>query len=283
MYTVIFLSSLILCSWCVTMAVADLYQWTDANGVLHIVDEAVEVPDQYREQLTVFSAPEAKDSAKSNQLPLAPSRTYAKHSQGAFAQKLARDLGLIKNDNEDGLGPLNGAGIRPAGSWKVSEPLSPEAFGEVMTAVERAAMSQRITLSADKARAAVEKMAETHLPPRQIVQPPPADPEVIVLEQPPQIIEVVHQPHYVPVPYAVGSSRFPHRRRMRNHHRDRRRDGLPGGDGVVVEPRRGPRDQDPNKPLRPSLARTPLGTSRLPMGASRLPVGAKAPTGRSIR
>lgn len=279
MYTVIFLLSLIWCSWYVTPAAAELYQWTDANGVLHIVDETVEVPDQYREQLTVFRAPEAKDPPKLNRLPLAPSRTYAQYSQGAFAQKLALDLGLIKSDKEDGLGPLNGAGIRPAGSWKVSEPLSPETFGEVMVAVQRAALSQRITLSADKAMAAVEKMAEAYLPPPPIVQAPPADPEVIVIEQPPQIVEVVHQPHYVPVPYGVGSTRFRHRPRRRDRFRGR----FPGDGGVVAAPAKGSRGQDPNKPFRPSLAKTPFGTSRLPTGTSRLPVGTTAPTGRSIR
>lgn len=279
MRTVIFLLSLIGCPWYVVTASADLYQWTDTNGVLHIVDEAIEVPDQYREELTVFSAPEAKDPPEPGLLPLAPSRTYTEHSQGAFAQKLALDLGLIKSDKEDGLGPLSGAGIRPAGSWKVSEPLSPEAFDEVLAAVQRAATSQRLALSAAEATTAVEKMAEVYFPAPQIAQAPAADPEIIVIEQPPQIIEVVHQPHYIPVPYAVGSTRFPHRPRMR----DQLKGGFPGGGGVVAAPSQGSRDQDPDKPFRPSLAQTPFGTSRLPMGTSRLPFGTKAPTGRSIR
>lgn len=279
MRTVAVLLSLISCPWYVATAVADLYQWTDTNGVLHIVDEAVEVPDQYREDLAVFSAPEAKDPPEPGLLPLAPSRTYTHHSQGAFAQKLALDLGLIKSDKEDGLGPLGGAGIRPAGSWKVSEPLSPEAYDEVLAAVQRAAKSQRLTLSANEAAAAVEQMAEVYFPAPPVAEAPPAGPEVVVIEQPPQIIEVVHQQHYVPVPYAVGSTRFPHRRRMR----DQFNGGFPGGGGVAVAPARGSRSQDPNKPFRPSLTQTPFGASRLPMGTSRLPLGTKVPAGRSIR
>lgn len=274
MRTVIYVFSLILFPWSIATTTADLYQWTDVNGVLHIVDESVEVPDQYREELTVYSAPEAADSAA---LPLAPSRVYATQSQGAFAQKLALDLGLIKSEKEDALGPLSGAGIGPAGSWKVSDPLSHEALDEISAAVQRAAQSQRLKLSAAEAMAAVDKVAQPYLLVPEVVQAAPA-PEVVVIQQPPQIIEVIHEPHYVPVPYGIGSGRFPHRRRMRGQIQD----GFPGGRGVVLAPPAEPR-QIPDKPPLPSLSRSPVGVSRLPMGTSRLPFGSSSAASRTLR
>ncbi len=277
MRTAIYLLSLILCLWCVTTATADLYQWTDVNGVLHIVDEAVEVPDQYSEELIVYSAPEAEDPPAPAALPLAPSRTYAANSQGAFAQKLALDLGLIKSEKEDALGPLSGAGIGPAGSWKVSDPLSHEALGEISAAVQRAAQSQRLKLSADEAVVAVDKVAQPYLPAPEVLQAPP-EPEVVVIQQPPQIIEVIHEPYYVPVPYGLGSGRFPHRPRMR----DQLRGGFSGGGGVVLAPPSKPR-QTPGKPPLPSLTRFPVGVSRLPMGTSRLPLRSSSAASRTLR
>ena len=280
MRTVIYLFSLILYPWYVATATADLYQWTDVNGVLHIVDEAVEVPDEYNEELIVYSAPETEDpteSAEPAALPVAPSRIYATNSQGAFAQKLALDLGLIKSAKEDALGPLSGAGIGPAGSWKVSDPLSHEALDEIAAAVQRAAQSQRLELSAAEAVAAVDKVAQPYLPVPEVIQAPP-QPEVVVIQQPPQIIEVTHEPHYVPVPYGYGSGgRFPHRRRMR----DQIQGGFSGG-GVALAPPSEPR-QAPGKPPLPSLNRSPVGGSRLPMGTSRSPFGLSSSASRTIR
>jgi hypothetical protein len=294
MRTVIYLLSLMLCPWYVATATADLYQWTDVNGVLHIVDEAIEVPDEYREELTVYSAPEAEDPAGASRsagfanpdaLPLVPSRIYAIHSQGAFAQKLALDLGLIKSEKEDALGPLSGAGIGPAGSWRVSDPLSHEAFDEISAAVRRAAQSQRLKLSAAEAVAAVDKVAQPYLPVPEVVQAAP-EPEIVVIQQPPQIIEVIHEPHYevihepyyVPVPYGYGSGRFPHHRRMR----DQIQEGFPGGGGGVLAPPSEPR-QTPGKPPLPSLSRSPVGVSRLPMGTSRLPFGSSSAASPTLR
>jgi hypothetical protein len=286
MRTAIYLFSLILCPWYVATATADLYQWTDLNGVLHIVDEAVEVPDEYNEELIVYSAPETEDpteSAEPAALPVAPSRIYATNSQGAFAQKLALDLGLIKSAKEDALGPLSGAGIGPAGSWKVSDPLSHEALDEIAAAVQRAAQSQRLELSAAEAVAAVDKVAQPYLPVPEVIQAPP-QPEVIVIQQPPQIIkvieviEVIHEPHYIPVPYGGGSRRFSHRRRMR----DQVQGGFSGGGGIVLAPPSEPR-QTPGKPPLPSLTRSPVRGSRLPMGTSRLPLGLSSSASRTIR
>src|SRR2546422_4397313 len=141
----------VLCLWLPAVSQADLYQWTDADGVMHIVDETSEVPEPYRAGMTVYRA--AKPTPGVATLPVSPSRTYAAQSQGAFAQKLAQDLGLIKNSNEDAFGPLRGVGIQPAYGWKVSDPLTPEALYEVLAAARRAASAKRLSLSADGAEA----------------------------------------------------------------------------------------------------------------------------------
>jgi hypothetical protein len=100
-----------------------------------------------------------------------------------------------------------------------------------------------------------------------------------VIQQPPQIIEVIHEPHYVPVPYGYGSGRFPHRRRMR----DQLRGGFSGGGGgVALAPPSRPR-QTPGKPPLPSLNRSPVGGSRLPMGISRAPLGLRSSASPTIR
>src|SRR5262245_46345446 len=198
--------------WLVGAAVvhADLYQWTDADGVIHIVDESVEVPDAYRNGVKVYRA--AKTTGGTPTLPLSPSRTYAAQSQGAFAQKLAQDLGLIKNSNEDAFGPLRGAGIQPTDGWKVDDPLTPEVLYDVLAAARRAANAKRLSISPDGAEAIVRQAAEPFLPPAPSSQVSPPmerygeepwydeEPEVIVEQQPPQIIEVFPDPGYVYAP-----------------------------------------------------------------------------------
>src|SRR5713101_8120019 len=211
MRTLIFLCGLWL--WGSAVVHADLYQWTDADGVIHIVDETVEVPGAYRNSVKVYHA--AKSVGASPATPLSPSRAYAAQSQGAFAQKLAQDLGLTRNDNEDALGPLCGAGIQPAGGWKVSGPLTPAVLYEVLAAARRAADAKRLPLSADGAEAVVRQAAELFLPPLPSVQAstPPVEryneepgyddePEVIIEQPPSQVIEVIQEPTYgyVPVP-----------------------------------------------------------------------------------
>src|SRR5262245_29782669 len=221
MRTLMFICGLWL--WCSAIVHADLYQWTDANGVIHIVDETVEVPDAYRNSVKVYHA--AKSAAGTLATPLSPSRTYAAQSQGAFAQKLAQDLGLIRNDSEDAIGPLRGAGIQPAGGWKVSDLLTPEVVYEVLAAARRAADAKRLPLSADGAEAVVRQAAEPFFPspPSGQASAPPVErydeepgyddePEVVVEQAPPQIIEVVPETiyEYIPVPFVFGRPGFVH-------------------------------------------------------------------------
>jgi hypothetical protein len=262
---------------CAAVVHADLYQWTDADGVIHIVDESVEVPDAYRNSLKIYHA--AKTTGGTLALPLSPSRTYAAQSQGAFAQKLAQDLGLIKNSNEDAFSPLRGAGIQPADGWKVDDPLTPEVLYEVLAAARRAANVKRLSISADGAEAIVHQAAEAFLPSAPSAQAVPPveqysdepgydeEPEVIIEQQPPQIIEVFPDQGYgyVPAPLIVGGPGF---RGHRGHRRGR-------------EPI--PPPAPLTGPFTPNPAGIPGGPTHLPFGASHLPFGAShMPFGSSL-
>jgi|SRR5262245_31323250 len=154
----------VLCLWLPAASQADLYQWTDADGVTHIVGKISDVPDPYRAGMTVYHA--AQPATGLSTLPVAPSRTYAAQSQGAFAQKIALDLGLIKMSSEDAFGPLGGAGVQPANGWEANDPLTPGVVDEVLTAARRAADAKRLPLSADGAEAVVRQAGESFLPPK---------------------------------------------------------------------------------------------------------------------
>src|SRR5215510_1215512 len=215
----------VLCLWVPAVSQADLYQWTDADGVLHMVNEISEVPETYRVGMTVYRA--AKATTGLSPLPVAPSKTYAAQSQGAFAQKLALDLGLIKMSSEDAFGPLGGAGVQPASGWEANDPLTPEVVDEVLAAARRAADARRLPLSADGAEAVVRQAGESFLPPTtpdsQSVQAQDEDepediqqPQPTIIEQPPlQIFEVGREPDYGDIPFIYG---FPGGRPHHGHH-----------------------------------------------------------------
>lgn len=256
--------------WCTPVAHADLYQWTDADGVIHVVGEASDVPDAYREKLKVYRTTRSLAAETPAATPLSPSRTYAEKSQGAFAQKIALDLGLIKSTAEDALGPLSGAGIQPAGGWRAGDPLTPTAHYEVLAAARRAADAQRLTLSADGAEAVVRQAATSFLPPPQTAPAPEPqysedpvyeEPEVIIEQPPPQIIEVVRDPVYVPVPVIVGHPRFPSHSSHPPHHGTLSHHDQPA---PAPAPLTGP--FTPNPAGGPTYL--PFGTSHMPFGST---------------
>jgi hypothetical protein len=263
--------------WDVFSVYADLYQWTDADGVIHVVDDAGEIPEAYRDNLKVYRATTPAPAAPSPDTLVAPSRAYAANSQGAFAQKLALDLGLIKHGGEDALSPLTGVGIQPAGSWRVSEPLTSEALYEILAAARRAADARRLPLSADGAEAVVRQAAAPFLPPPPVAQPfsTPEEyyedldydggPEIVVIEQPPQVIEVIREPYYLP-PVIVGAPRFPHR-----HHRRHRHKPEPNPVSPPAPPTR-------LHKTRPGPTHLPPQPTHLPPRATHLPPGLSHPT-----
>lgn len=251
--------SLFLCSlffFGVTLVHADLYQWTDEQGITHVIDNAGAIPEAYRTKTKTYRS--AKPTKNSTSL-LAPSRTYPEKSQGAFAQKLALDLGLINNSGEDALGPLGTAGIQPTSGWRVNNPLSPEAHDEVIAAARRAAASQRVRLSADGAEGVVRQAVSNFLPPPPVAQQPEEqeyeEPEVIVEQQPPQIIEVIREPIYVPQPVIVGVPSW---------------QGSPGG--PPHNPHHLPRQNSRQKESQfstPAPTHMPFGASHMPFGSNR--------------
>ncbi len=258
---------------CPAEARADLYRWTDARGVIHFVDESVAIPETYQEQVQIYRS-SSSDVASSPAL-ITPSRTYSARSQGAFAQKIAVDFGLITDGSIDALGPLNGAGIQPAGGWQVSRALDPDSVDQLATAVRRAATTQRLALSADGAEAIIRQAALDFLPP-----PPPepvvrTEPAVVVVEQPARIIEVIREPYYVETPAVVYALRhYRPSRRLRRFPRQGRREQ------EVYRPLHTIQRRNPSiRPPKPSISRKSLGHSIRPSG----PSISRRPLGHSIR
>jgi Domain of unknown function (DUF4124) len=249
---------------CVTPSSAQLYRWTDPQGTLHLGNDAGEVAAASRRGLTVYPVGAARAGGKSAAAPRSPSRVYTAQSQGAFAQRLAQDLGLIQQSDEDALGPLSGMGITPTGYWQVTEPLTAETVEEIVAATRRAAATARLALSADGAEAVVRQAAVAFLPaPVPLASPPAAEggehvqpvvvvepeviievpPSVIVEQAPAQVIEVLQPPVYVPVPTAGWSGRRPKRRH-------------PAPPGA------------PPPQSHPGPTHMPFGTSHMPFGLS---------------
>ena len=240
---------------CPAEAGADLYRWTDTSGVIHIVDESVEIPETYQGRVKIYRSV-SSDVASSPAL-ITPSREYAARSQGAFAQKIAVDFGLIEDGSIDALGPLNGVGIQPAGGWQVSRTLDPDSIDQLAAAVRRAATAQRLALSDDGAEAIIRQAAIDFIPP-----PPPepavqTEPDVVIVEQPPRIIEVIREPYSVATPVVVHSLRpyRPHRRLRRFPRQERR-------EREVYRPSHTIQRRNPSiRPPKPSISRKPLGHS----------------------
>ena len=273
MRTVILFCGLLLLAPSPTLA--ELYQWIDSDGVIHVVDEAHEVPSAYRDQVKVYQS--IKTPPPPPSLPLSPSRIYPEQSQGKFAQKLALDLGLIKSSSEDALGPLTGIGIQPTGGWQVSDPLTPEVVYDVLAAARRAADSRRFNLSSDGAEAVVRQVAAAILPPAPLAEEqenpePPQDQQVVIYESPTQVIEEVepdryYDPIYVPVPVApYGYRHYP---RYHDRNKDRPR-------GPFVRPEPTPHTSNWDKPM-PHNRHSPSGPSTTnpipPPGPSQMPFG----------
>lgn len=273
----------------VTIASADLYQWTDENGVIHVVDESHQIPQAYREKVRVIESQKSRTLPSS--LPLSPSRTYPVHSQGRFAQKLALDLGLIKNRQEDAIGPLTSIGIRPASSWRVNDELTPETVDEVTNVARSAANARRLSLSPDGVEAIVQQAAAATFPPPPLVQEraeePPPPQQVIIHQTPPQIIEVERDtvPVYVPVPVVPYYSR-PYSRRHYPRHEPHPGNDYPGDGpfapsspsgphterGYVPQPRHQHSPSGPHT-SNPGPSHMPFGSSHMPFGSSHMPFG----------
>ena len=235
------------------------------------MDESVEIPETYQERVQIYRS--ASSDIASSPALITPSRTYSARSQGAFAQKIAPDFGLIKDGSIDALGPLNGVGVQPAGGWQVNHALDPDSIDQLVAAVRRAATTQRLALSADGAEAIVRQAALDFIP------PPPPEPVVqtapAVVEQPPRIIEVIREPYYVETPVVVHALRpyRPHRRLRRFPRQERR-------ERAAYRPLHTIQRRNPSiRPSKPSITRRSPGHSIRPSGPSII----RKPLGHSIR
>jgi hypothetical protein len=140
----------------------------------------------------------------------------------------------------------------------VSDPLNAGALDDVVAAARRAAESQRLRLSADGAEGVVRQAASNFLPqtPSQPVEQEYEEPTVIVEQQPPQVIEVIREPVYVPQPVIVGSPVW---------------GGFPGGPPPQNPPQNPP--QQKSQFSTPAPTHMPFGASHMPFGASHMPFG----------
>ncbi len=95
---------LVLSIFSATAAFADLYQWQDKEGVIHITDSLEKVPDAYRDKVKVYeSAPPAPGEKKAapapeavSPAPLPPERgveLYGDHTLEWWRQTFLRKTG----------------------------------------------------------------------------------------------------------------------------------------------------------------------------------------------
>lgn len=208
--------------WGATLAQADLYQWTDGAGVVHVTDETGAVPTSEGRPVKVYRAEPA--SPPGERAAGSPSLRTGAQGLGAFATKLAVDLGLIKQGGEDALGALSRAEIMPVGGWIISAPLTPEVFYEVLAAARRAANAGHLALSADGAEAVVRAAVVPFLPApgEASVAPPPfvepesgaagtgEEPAVLYEPAPPLVEDWLPGALYGPVVVIVRRPGVPH-------------------------------------------------------------------------
>jgi hypothetical protein len=173
----------------------EIYRWVDEHGVVHLDDTLANIPDAARQDAKVFQARSA---------PAAPSTNGP--VQSAFANGVARDLGLIASDTQDAVSVLHLVGIYPSAGWNPTAALTPAVVDEVTRTARAAARSRRLPQGEASAEASVLRVASSlgvaGPPPTALPEPPPpAAPEPptfvvapnITIESPPATV-VVHEP-----------------------------------------------------------------------------------------
>jgi hypothetical protein len=177
----------------------EIYRWVDEHGVVHLDDTLANVPEPSRQDAKVFQARTA---------PAAP--PSAGPVQAAFANAVARELGLIASDTQDAVSVLHLVGIYPSTGWNPTATLTSAVVDEVTRAARAAARARRLPQGEASAEAAVLRVASglgvAGPPPTVVAQPPPPPepPTLIVapnitVEAPPQQTVVVHE--QAPEPY----------------------------------------------------------------------------------
>ena len=132
---------------------AELNQWTGAASVTQMEDEKelISSPNtgQVKASAAEFTTPANEQILKSGSQVTAESRL------SGFMTKLALDLGLIRQREEDAWSALTRVDITPVGGWAHNVELTPEVFYDVLAAARRAANAGHLFVSADGAEAIV--------------------------------------------------------------------------------------------------------------------------------
>lgn len=178
---------------------AEIYRWVDARGVVHLDDTLTNVPEDARPDAKVFQA---------RQAPAPPPATGP--VQAAFANGVARELGLIASETQDAVSVLHLVGIYPSAGWNPSAALTPAVVDEVTRSARAAARAHRLPQGEVSAEAAVLRVASglgvAGPPPTAVAEVPPPPPEPptfvvapnITVESPPPTVVIHERP---PEPY----------------------------------------------------------------------------------
>jgi hypothetical protein len=135
------------------LAYAEQPQGAESTGVTQGVDEREsEAVSQVQPRLDtpVVSMTRPPESARRS-----GSQRGAEAALTRVTTKLALDLGLIRQPEEDAGSALGRVGISPKGGWSRNAELTPEIFYDVLAAARRAANAGRLSVSADGAEAIV--------------------------------------------------------------------------------------------------------------------------------
>ena len=186
---------------------AEIYRWVDDAGTVHLDDDVARVPEAQRDSARVFKSKSA------------PAAVITGPTQGAFAARLTRELGLQTSATQDPISILQVVGIYPSAGWDPAAALSTAAVEDVATAARAAARANRVRVSEVVAEAAVLRVS-TALgvaapPPVAVAEPEPPPPPApivvapnILVEAPPPVIVERQAPVPVPVldysTYAFG-------------------------------------------------------------------------------
>ena len=169
---------------------AEIYRWVDEQGVTHLDDTLENVPEGSRSDAKVFHS----------RAPVAPPARSDGPTQAAFANGVARELGLVASDTQDVVSALHIVGIYPSVGWNPAGPLTSAIVDEVIRSARAAARARRLQQTEGSTEAAVLRVASSlgiAVPPPQVIEPePPAPPTIvvapnIVVEAPPSNV-VVH-------------------------------------------------------------------------------------------
>lgn len=137
-----------------TPAHGEIYRWVDAHGVMHLDDTLANVPEGARAAARVFQS----------RVP-PPIESTSETAQAAFANGIARELGLVASDTQSAVSALGLVGIYPSAGWHPAAALTAPVVEEVTRA----------------ARAAAEPAEPQTIvvAPNIVVEPPPA-PAVVI-------------------------------------------------------------------------------------------------------